>query len=255
MRLMRPALLTLLVGLALTPAHAQQSRFNEAEQRAIGEIVREYLLGNPEVLQEAISELERRNVEAQQAARATVLQSEHGKIFRSAADYVIGNPNGDVTLVEFLDYNCGYCKQAVGDVKELIRTDPKLRVVLKDFPVLGPGSLQASQVALAAKYQLRTDQLSAFHLKLMELKGTVNEDRAKGLAKEIGLDMARLEQDAKRPEVAAAIKFNVELGDKLGVTGTPAFIVGEEVISGAVGFRPLQEAIANTRRCGKATCS
>ncbi|MDQ4137114.1 MAG: DsbA family protein, partial [Pseudomonadota bacterium] len=167
---------------------------------------------------------------------------------------LVGNPQGDVTLVEFFDYNCGYCKRALADLRTLMKGDPKLRVVLKDFPVLGPESVEASRVGLAVKQQISGDKLFDYHTRLMETRGRVNGERAMAVAREMGLDMARLQKDLDHPEVRAALEENMELGDKLGLTGTPAFVIGEEVISGAVGLEPLRKIVAATRQCGKAVC-
>jgi protein-disulfide isomerase len=251
---LRWAVLAGLLALAPSVVGAQAPLFDERQRQAIGAIVREYLVRNPEVLQEALSELERRTAAAQKAAQADALRTERDKLFGGARDYVIGNPQGDVTLVEFLDYNCGYCKRAAGDIKALIKADPKLRVVLKDFPVLGPESAEAARVALAAKPQLKGDKLFEFHTRLMEGRGSVNGERAKALAREMGLDVARLERDLAGGEGTTVIQENVAIGDKLGLTGTPAFIVGEEIISGAVGVEPLRRAVVNMRSCGRAMC-
>lgn len=243
-----------LLTVAPVVAGAQTPVFDDRQRQAIGEIVREYLIKNPEVLQEALAELERRTEAAQKAAQADALRGERDKLVNGGRDYVIGNPQGDVTLVEFLDYNCGYCKRAVADIKTLLKSDPKLRVVLKDFPVLGPESAEASRVALAAKTQLKGEKLYEYHTRLMEVRGTVNGERAKALAREMGLDMSRLERDLAGGEGTAAIQENVALGEKLGLTGTPAFILGEEIINGAVGVEPLRRAVINMRSCGRATC-
>ncbi len=241
--------------LALAPAKAQTSTPFSSEQRdAIGQVVREYLLKNPEILQEAFTELERRMQESQRAARVSALQTERDKLFHSPHDYVVGNPQGDVTLIEFMDYNCPFCKRAAADVEALIKADPKLRVVLKDFPVLGPDSLEASRVAVAAKTQLTGDKVFEFHKRLMGSSGRVNGERAKAVAREMGLDLARLEKDMNNSEVEAVLRETVALGTKLGVTGTPAFVIGDEIAPGAVGVNPLRLAIMNVRNCGKAVC-
>ena len=156
--------------------------------------------------------------------------------------------------MEFFDYNCGYCKKALADVRTLAKNDPKLRIVLKDFPVLGPDSVEASRVGLAVKNQLQGEKLLDYHVKLMDSRGRVNGEKALSVAKDMGLDVARLQKEMAGPEVRVAIEENAGLGDKLGLTGTPAFIVGEEVIPGAVGLDPLKRVVANTRQCGKATC-
>jgi protein-disulfide isomerase len=242
-------------ALALAPAaQAQNAVFNEQQKQAIGEIVKEYLLKNPEVLTEVISELEKRQAEAQQVAQSGAVKETKQSLLNAPHSYVVGNPSGDVTLVEFFDYNCGYCKKALSDVQTLMKSDPKLRVVLKDFPVLGPDSVEASRVALAAKNQLQGQKLFDYHVKVMDTRGRVNGERAMAVAKDMGLDIAKLQKDMESAEVRNALQENMALGDKLSLTGTPAFIIGETVIPGAVGLEPLKQVVNNVRSCGKATC-
>ena len=175
-------------------------------------------------------------------------------LLNASHSYVVGNPSGDITLVEFFDYNCGYCKKALADVQTLMKSDPKLRVVLKDFPVLGPDSVEASRVALAVKNQLQGQKLLDYHVKVMDSRGRVNAERAIAVAREMGVDVARLQKDMEGAEVRNALQENMALGDRLSLTGTPAFVIGETVIPGAVGIDPLKQVIANVRQCGKATC-
>jgi protein-disulfide isomerase len=252
-----PVLRAAALGLALLASPAalgQGGGFTEAQRAELQGIIRDYLVKNPEVLQEALVELDRRQQEAQRTAQASALKEAQGALQNSASATVAGNPQGDVTLVEFFDYNCGYCKRALGDLKTIIKADPKVRLVLKDFPVLGPESLEAHRVALAVKQQLKGERMFDYHVRLMESRGRVNGERAKALAKEMGVDMARLDKDAESAEVRAAIQENVVLGDRLGLTGTPAYVVGDEVVSGAVGVEPLRQALGNVRKCGKASC-
>ena len=143
-----------------TAATAQTPTFSDPQRQAIGEIVREYLMKNPEVLTEVIAELEKRQAEAQQCIQSGALKETHESLLNSPHSLVVGNPSGDVTLVEFFDYNCGYCKKALSDVRTLAKSDPKLRIVLKDFPVLGPDSVEASRVGLAVKNQLQGENCS-----------------------------------------------------------------------------------------------
>jgi protein-disulfide isomerase len=247
--------LALLGTLAVAPsAMAQGAVFNEQQKQAIGEVVKEYLLKNPEVLTEVIAELEKRQAEAQQVAQAGAVKETKQSLLNASHSYVVGNPSGDITLVEFFDYNCGYCKKALADVQTLMKSDPKLRVVLKDFPVLGPDSVEASRVALAAKNQLQGQKLFDYHVKVMDTRGRVNGERALAVAKEMGLDMARLQKDIEGADVRNALQENMALGDKLNLTGTPAFIIGETVIPGAVGIEPLKQVVDNVRQCGKANC-
>ena len=247
-------MLAALAALAGSPALAQSNALTDPQKKAVEQIVRDFLLTNPEVIQEAIVELERRQQDAQKNAQKTALMSERNTLLHSPRGNVVGNPSGDVTVVEFFDYNCGYCKRALGDLRTLMKADPKLRVVLKDFPVLGPESVEASRVALGVKQQLSGDKLFDYHTKVMESRGRVNGERALQVAKEMGLDMARLQKDLDNAEIKAALQENVGLGDKLGLTGTPAFIIGDEVVSGAVGLEPLRKIVASTRQCGKAEC-
>ncbi|UVF17774.1 DsbA family protein [Microvirga terrae] len=245
----------LLGALAIAPAAmAQSSVFNEQQKQAIGEIVKDYLVKNPEVLTEVIAELEKRQAEAQQVAQASAVKETKQSLLNASHSYIVGNPSGDITLVEFFDYNCGYCKKALSDVQTLMKSDPNLRVVLKDFPVLGPDSVEASRVALAVKNQLQGQKLFDYHIKVLESRGRVNGERAMAVAKEMGVDMARLQKDVESSEVRAALQENMALGDKLNLTGTPAFIVGETVIPGAVGMEPLKQLVDNVRQCGKASC-
>ena len=253
---LRPLAGRLLAGLALValalPAAAQT--FTGVQKAELGGIIREYLLKNPEVLQEAINELQRRTAEAEKTAQIAAIKETGEALMRSPHGNVVGNPSGDVTLVEFFDYNCGYCKQALADVQTLMKGDPKLRVVLKDLPVLGPDSVEASRVALAAKQQLSGDKLFDFHARLLATRGRVGGERALALAKEMGLDLARLQKDMGGAIVLAGIDENRHLSEKLGINGTPAFIIGEEVIPGAVGQALLKQAIAGVRQCGRAVC-
>jgi protein-disulfide isomerase len=245
----------LIGALAVGPsAMAQNAVFTEQQRQAIGEIVKDYLIKNPEVLTEVIGELEKRQAEAQRVSQAGALKETRQTLLNASHSFVVGNPSGDVTLVEFFDYNCGYCKRALSDVRTLVKADPKLRVVLKDFPVLGPDSVEASRVALAAGRQLQGEKLFDFHVKVMDSKGRVNGERALSVAKDMGLDMARLQKDMQSQDIQAALQENMGLGDKLSLTGTPAFIIGDEIIPGAVGLDPLKQVVTNVRQCGKANC-
>ena len=241
-------------ALAQTNPATPAAAFTDGQRQAIEAIIKDYLVKNPDVLQEAIAEGERRQQETQKLAQASALKESREALVNSPHGVVVGNVTGDVTMVEFFDYNCGYCRKALSDIQALVKADPKLRVVLKDFPVLGAESLEASKVALAAKQQLKGDKLFEFHVKLLESKGRVNGERALAVGKELGLDVAKLQKDAQGPEVKAALAENVGLGDKLGLSGTPAFVIGDEIIPGAVGLEPIRKTIADVRQCGHASC-
>jgi len=154
--------------------------FSGAQKGEIEKIIREYLIANPEVLQEAIAALEKKQAADEAEKHQAAVKDNEQAIFNSPRQVNIGNPQGDVTFVEFFDYNCGYCKRALADLKTLMKADPKLRVVLKDFPVLGPESIEASRVALAVKQQIKGDKLFEYHTKLLETRGRVNGEREAG---------------------------------------------------------------------------
>lgn len=227
-----------------------------AEQRkAIVGLIRETLLQNPEIIQEAMIELERRNAIAQADAQRSAVLAEKAKLVDPATSAIVGNPQGDVTIVEFMDYNCGFCKRAVEDVRALVKEDPKLKVVIKDFPILGPDSVEASRVAVAAMTQLQGQKYFDFHNKLMATKGRINGAKALEVAKEAGADVERLKKDMESAQTKGVIEDTVALGDRLGLTGTPAFILGDEVVFGAVGAPALKQKIEAVRKCGKTSCS
>lgn len=233
------------------PAAAQ---FTDAQKAEIGQIMREQLLKNPQMLREALVELQRREKEDEEQARKRVVSEKADKLFNSKYQAVLGNPNGKVTIVEFFDYNCGYCKRALDDMAKLIKSDPDLRVVLKDFPVLGPGSVEAAQVAQAVKNQLKGDKFWDFHAKLLTTRGQIGKAQAMAVAKELGVDMAKLDKDLASPEPRAGIEETMLLADSLGLTGTPSYVVGPDVVVGAVGHAELSGKLANVRKCGATAC-
>lgn len=244
-----------LLSLGLTSAQAQQQPLTPDQRKAVTELVRETLLKNPELIQEALMELEKRNQVAQVEAQKSALTAEKANLVDPASSVIAGNPQGDVTIVEFMDYNCGFCKRAMDDVRALAKDDPKLKIVIKDFPILGPDSVEASRVAIATKNQLQGQKYWDFHVKLMGTKGRINGAKAMEIAKESGADVERIRKDLDAPATRAAIEQTVALGDRLGLTGTPAFIVGDEIVFGAVGKDALKAKIEAVRKCGKTSCS
>jgi protein-disulfide isomerase len=254
---LRPAALALSLWLAASaaPAMAQAQPLSPAQREAVAALVRDTLLKNPEIIQDALIELERRNTVAQAEAQRNAVAAEKARLTDPETSVIIGNPAGDVTLVEFMDYNCGYCKRAMEDVTALTKADPKLRVVLKDFPILGPDSVEASHVAVAAKNQLQGQKYFDFHNKLMSVRGKVNAAKALEIAKDAGADVERLKKDMGSDATKNAIRDTMALGDRLGLTGTPAFIVGDEIVFGAVGQAALRQKIDSVRRCGKTECA
>jgi len=236
------------------PALAQAPAFSDAQKAAIRDLVKDFILKNPEVLQEALVELDRRQKDNELQARLKITQDKTGPLYTAKHNAAFGNPNGDVTIVEFFDYNCGFCKRALGDLQKMMAEDKNVRVITKDFPVLGPGSVEAATVALAAKQQLSTDKLWLFHQKLLATRGQVGKQQALDAAKDAGADMAKLTRDLDSPAVRAAIEENIQIADALGLTGTPSYVVGDDIVVGAVGFAELKTRIDNLRKCGKSAC-
>jgi protein-disulfide isomerase len=254
LRLLAVTVLALAIGAAtLGVAYAQS--FSSAQRSEIERIVREYLIRHPEVLKEVIAEGEKRQAAEDAEKHRVAVKKNSAAIFNSPHQVTIANPKADITLVEFFDYNCGYCKRALADAVTLLKSDPKLKFVLKEFPVLGEGSMQAAQVAVAVRMQDTSGgtKYFEFHQKLLGGRGHADKARALAAAKAAGFDVARIERDLKSPEIRATIEESFKLADAIGVNGTPSYVVGSEVIIGAVGVKMLRERI-NTARCGKPSC-
>jgi protein-disulfide isomerase len=251
-RLLAPALFAL--ALLSAPPSASAQSFSDIQRGDIETIVRNYLLAHPEVLEEAMAELSKRQTAAEAEKHEASVAKNADAIFNSPRGVVVGNKDGDVTFVEFFDYNCGYCKRAMTDMLDLMKSDPKLKVVLKEFPVLGPGSVEAAQIAVAVRMQDPSGKKYLdFHQKLLNSKGQADKARAMAAAKEAGLDMAKLEKDSVSPEVRATLEENFKLAEAMGMNGTPSYVIGKQVVIGAVGLDSLREKIG-VARCGKATC-
>jgi protein-disulfide isomerase len=198
--------------------------------------------------------LNKRQAAAEEEKHQASISQNSEAIFNSPRNVTLGNKNGDVTFVEFFDYNCGYCKRAMTDMLDLMKADPKLKVVLKEFPVLSEGSVDAAKVAVAVRMQ---DPGGAkyldFHQRLLGGRGQADKARALAAAKEAGLDVARLEKDMASPEARATIDENFKLAESMGMNGTPSYVIGKQVVVGAIGVEGLREKIG-IARCGKATC-
>nr|WP_319382354.1 DsbA family protein [uncultured Roseibium sp.] len=219
----------------------------------VEKIVREYLLENPEIIAEAFNELQRREQAAEEAARLQALNDSADVLFNSTRQVVLGNPEGSVTLVEFFDYNCGYCKRAYGDMVRLIDENPELKVVLKEFPVLGQGSVEAAQVAVAVN-SIAPDKYGEFHEALLMSRGQANLASALAAATEIGLSEAELQTALATDEAGQTIEEVYTLANRLGLTGTPSYVVGNEVVMGAVGYEQLRTKIEALKDCDQTTC-
>jgi protein-disulfide isomerase len=215
--------------------------FSTDQRHEIEGIIKDYLVQHPEVLQDAMDALDKKQKEADAEKARTTIKDNNATIFNSPHQVVLGNPQGNVTMVEFFDYNCGFCKHALSDMLDLLKTNPDLKFVLKEFPVLGDGSVQAAHVAVAARMQDSTGKkYIEFHQKLLGGRGPADKTRALAVAKEVGFDMARIEKDMDSDEVKKTIDEDMKLADALGVSGTPTYVVGNQVIVGAVGLDELR---------------
>lgn len=247
-----------------SPVANPTGTLNDAEQAAINQMIgdylaanadfiRDYLLANPEVIRDAVTELERRRINEDASRQTEAIALYRDLIFDSPRQAVLGNPDGDVTLVEFFDYNCTYCKRALDDMMRLIEEDQGLRIVLKEFPVLGLGSTEAAQVAAAINI-IAPDRYAAFHVLLLGSGAQATGELAIAAATEVGIDEAMLRAAIASTEITATIEESFMLADALGLTGTPTYILGDEVIVGAVGYDTLRAMINSVRACGATIC-
>src|SRR5262245_704120 len=204
--------------------------FTAAQRKEIEAIIKDVLINNPEVLLEAQNALEAKMDKIQADRMAVAIKEHANELYRPASSPVVGNVKGDVPVIEFFDYNCGYCKKAFSEVAQLVDKDKKVRLILKAFPILAKGSEEASRVALAARLQ---GKYWEFHRAMLESQGQANEASALRVAEKLGLDMARLKKDMASPEVKKEIEDTRQLATKMGIQGTPHFIVGDRIIAGA----------------------
>jgi len=240
--------------LAGLPAFAQEAaktpKMSEAERQAFRDEVRAYLLENPEVLVEAMDILQQREQDAALLRDVQMVSTKSAVLFNSPDDWVGGNPNGDVTLVEFMDYRCGYCRQAYEEVNSLIKTDGNIRFVVKEFPILGEASMLSSQFAIALR-QLHGDEAYAkAHHTLMTLRGEPTLETLARLATDLGFEPKPILDRMKGPEVQAVIQANYTLAEQMEITGTPAFVTTEGLIRGYAPPEVMQSFIADTRTGG-----
>ena len=235
------ALVALACAAPSTPVLAQQGT---PDKEAIEQIVKDYLMAHPEVLIDSLNAYQKKQEAAEAEAQRQALVSRQDELFRNPASPVLGNPKGDVTLVEFFDYQCGYCKAVHADVRRLIDSDAKIRLVYKEFPILGPASITASRAALAARKQGKYD---ALHVALMENRGQLDDDKIFRIATSAGLDLDQLKKDMQAPEISEALQRNLRLASELNIRGTPAFVVGDQIVPGAVSLDKLKELIASGR--------
>lgn len=237
------ALAATLSLLLAAPAGAED-RFDAKEKAEIEAIIHDYLVENPEVLVKAFDTLERRQQAAEAAQTDAAIEKRHAAIYDNPMDFVAGNPEGDVTIVEFFDYQCGYCKRSFEPLMDFVEKDGNVKLILKEFPILGPGSLEAAKAAIAAKKQGRYLEM---HSALYEHKGGLDEQAIMEIAEEIGLDGEKLKADMNDPAIADMVSQQYDLAEALGIDGTPAFIVGGTLYPGAADAARLQQMVDTAR--------
>ena len=244
--MLRGILLALVIA-AAGPAFAGEEALNAAQKKAVGEVIREYLLANPEIVYEALRTLrERQEAENRERSRKS-LAAKRDDLLDDPAAPVGGNPRGDVTIVEFFDYQCGYCKRVFPTIKELIEKDGNIRYVFKEFPILGPASMVAARAALAV-WSVDRGKYGAFHTALMTSTGALTERKILRAAESQGLDMDKFRAAMGGAEIAAAIRDNIELARVLGIKGTPAFVIGDQLVPGAADMDTFKRLVAKARK-------
>lgn len=232
---------------------AAQEQFAPDEKQAIERIVRDYLVANPEVLVEAMDSLQAKQAAAAEAAQAKVLADAGDRLMSAPDGMVLGNPEGDVTIVEFFDYNCGFCRQALEDMNALIESDDGVRFVLKEFPILGPQSLEAARVSLAFR-ELAPEKYGEFHEALLSRRSVADGAAAMEIAADLGIDEEALEAELADPQIMRDLQDIQTLGAELQLSGTPSYVIGNEVIQSRVGVDRMKTVVANVRQCGSAQC-
>jgi len=235
---LRPMFTALALALA-APASATDLSADEIKQLAL-EAIRQ----NPEIVMEAVAILQARDEQTAAAAAAQVLSEQRFMLEEDPNAPVLGNPDGDVTIVEFFDYNCPYCKQAATAVEALIAADDNIRVVFREWPILSDGSVLAALAALAARKQ---GQYEAFHREMMALRGRAEEASVLAAAEKIGIDMEALRADMDAPDIAEHVDQSMRLAEMLGFSGTPSFVIGDALVPGFVPIEELERLVAKAR--------
>lgn len=247
-RILRAGTAALALAVAALPAAALDlSNMTDSEKAAFGAAVHDYLMKNPEVLVEAINELQQRQqTEAAKGDQALIAENAQD-LFQSSDDWVGGNPQGDLTIVEFMDYKCGYCKKAFPDVTRLLKDDGKIRFVVKEFPILGPQSELGARFAIAVRQVAGDAAYGKVHNALMAFRGDITEASLKKLATDQGLDAAAVMGKMTSDSVTNVIKANYALAQKLKIDGTPGFIIGKDVLRGYAPYDQMKEIVAEER--------
>ncbi len=238
-------LAALFAAFASAPSFAAGS-FSDAQRAEIEGIVKDYLVNkNPEVMAEGLQKLDQRRHEEMATKAKEKVATEHDKIFSDPATPVGGNPNGSVTIVEFYDYGCGYCKMGEEAIEKVMKEDKDIKFVYKNYPILGPSSLEAAKAGLAS---VRQGKFAAFHSALMNIKERLTSEAIYKTAKSVGLDVAKLKKDMASKEIGDAVEASLKLGQDIGAQGTPYFIINETVYPGVLQYEQLKGVVDTERQ-------
>ena len=238
--IIQTGLIFLAVMLTYSPVSAEEA-LSEAR---VKELALEAILENPEIIEQAIRRLEQVEQQRQQAQVVSILTNRRSALERDENAPVLGNPNGDVTIVEFFDYNCPYCRRVKPEITNLLENDKNIRLIYREWPILGPGSLFAARAALASREQ---DMYEEFHWSLMALDERAEETTVLEAAVAIGIDIEQLQQDMSSPEIESHIALSMELAGELNINGTPTFIIGNSIAPGLVNADRLAEMVQQAR--------
>ena len=226
------------------------AEFNDAQRKEMESIVRDYLLAHPEILQEMSQTLEQQQKQVEEEQRKGGLVKNAKEIFRDKTDFVAGNPEGKVTMVEFFDYNCGWCKKGFPEVMAMLEADKDLRFVLKEFPIFGDDSEYAAKAAIAS---IKQGKYWDLHVAMFQHEGKIAKDSVDEIAAGLGLNMEQLKKDMDDPATADILLRNRNLAQALAIGGTPAFIIDDRLVPGYLPKDELASAINDVRTKGGCT--
>lgn len=245
-------LVAFLIGILALPI-GPAAAFTDDEKDTLHQIIRDYLIANPEVILEAQTVLEEKQAKAAQDAIKSSITQLSNQLFTDGRDMIFGNPNGDIAIVEFFDYNCGYCKRAMADMEEVVRRDDNVKFILKELPVLGEQSTEAARISIAVS-RIAPDKAVEFHTRLLGASGRAGRASAMAVAANLDIALEDIEQELQANDLMDPVRLSYQLAQALGINGTPSYVIGKEPIYGAVGVEQLLQRVANMRACGETTC-
>ena len=242
--IIKSSIITVLVALAASnPSFAADTPFSSKQKEEINKVIKQYIYDHPEIIVDAISRMQSRQKAEEEARVISALKKNRQKLEKTPDDPIIGNPNAPVTVVEFFDYRCGYCKRVFKNMIKVLEGNSNVRFVLKELPILGPGSLAASRASLAV-WKLNKEKYFAFHSALLEARGSMTDTKIFHIADKLGINTTRLKSHITSPEIDKILQENQRLAQDLNITGTPAFVIGDKLIPGALDLDTMRQVIA-----------